>query len=136
MIPHNDLPRYLSMCDMFVTASVTEVHPLSVIEAMVSGLPALGIHSVGVSDTIEDGITGYLSRNDLAAFTAKMTRLCLDRSFRRKMGAAARKASEKYDIERTIKTMLAHYEALVFDGHQRRRGLQYRFSSLLERFRS
>jgi glycosyltransferase involved in cell wall biosynthesis len=136
MIPHNDLPRYLSMCDMFVTASVTEVHPLSVIEAMASGLPALGIHSVGVSDTIEDGITGYLSRNDLAAFTAKMTRLCLDRSFRRKMGAAARKASEKYDIERTIKTMLAHYEALVFDGHQRRRGLQYRFSSLLERFRS
>ncbi|MEW5942182.1 MAG: hypothetical protein AB1750_21150, partial [Chloroflexota bacterium] len=64
------------------------------------------------------------------------TRLCLDKPLRRKMGDAARKASEKYDIERTIKTMLAHYEDLVFDGHQRRRGLQYRFSSLLERFRS
>ncbi len=136
MIPYNDLPRYLSMCDAFVTASITEVHPLSVIEAMASGLPALGIHSVGVSDTIEDGITGCLSRNDPAAFAAKMTRLCLDKPLRRKMGAAARKASEKYDIEHTIKTLLAHYEALVFDGHQRRRGLQYRFSSLLERFRS
>ncbi|MEW6094062.1 MAG: glycosyltransferase, partial [Chloroflexota bacterium] len=101
MIPHNDLPRYLSTCDAFVTASITEVHPLSVIEAMASGLPALGIHSVGVSDTIEDGITGYLSRNDLAAFAAKMTRLCLDKPLRRKMGDAARKASEKYDIERT-----------------------------------
>ena len=34
MIPYDRLPSYLAMCDAFVTASVTEVHPLSVIEAM------------------------------------------------------------------------------------------------------
>lgn len=136
MVPYDDLPRYLAMADAFVTASVTEVHPLSLIEAMASGLPAVGIHSVGVGDTIEDGVTGFLSRNDPAALAAKLTRLCLDKSLRQKMGAAARAASEKYDIERTTKIMLSHYKALVFDGHQRQRGLKYRLRSLLERFRS
>jgi 1,2-diacylglycerol 3-alpha-glucosyltransferase len=135
MIPYDDLPRSLAMCDAFVTASVTEVHPLSVIEAMATGLPTVGIQSVGVGDTVEDGVTGFLSRNDPAAFAARLTRLCLDKSLREKMGDAARKASGKYDIEQTTRNMLSHYERLVFDGHKRRRGLGYRVRSLVERFR-
>ena len=39
-IPYDQLPRYLAMADAFVTASVTEVHPLTVIEAMAAGLRA------------------------------------------------------------------------------------------------
>ena len=58
MIPYDKLPAYLAMCDAFVTASVTEVHPLSVIEAMGAGLPVLGIESPGVGDTVEDGRDG------------------------------------------------------------------------------
>lgn len=42
-IAYDQLPAYLAMCDIFVTASVTEVHPLSVIEAMGTGLPVMGI---------------------------------------------------------------------------------------------
>ncbi len=65
MVPYDELPAYLTMCDAFVTASVTEVHPLSVVEAMGAGLPVVGIHSPGVGDTVEDGVTGFLSRHDL-----------------------------------------------------------------------
>jgi 1,2-diacylglycerol 3-alpha-glucosyltransferase len=136
MIAYDKLPRFLAMCDAFVTASVTEVHPLSVIEAMASGLPSLGIHSVGVGDTIEDGVTGFLARDDLASFTAKMTRLCLDDSLRKKMGVEARKASKKYAIEHTAKIMLALYEKMAFDAGKRKRGVRYRFRTLAERFRS
>lgn len=39
MVPYEEVPRYLQIADTFVTASVTEVHPLSVIEAMAAGLP-------------------------------------------------------------------------------------------------
>jgi 1,2-diacylglycerol 3-alpha-glucosyltransferase len=135
MIEYDDLPRHLAMCDAFITASLTEVHPLSVIEAMATGLPALGIRSVGVGDTVEDGITGFLSSNDQAAFAAKLTRLCIEKSLRKKMGNAARKASGKFDIEHTTKILLGHYEQLVSDAGQRKRGLGYRFRSLLERLR-
>ena len=70
-IPYEKIPSYLAMCDAFVTASVTEVHPLSVIEGMAAGLPVIGINSPGVGDTIEDGKTGFLTTQDLASFTAK-----------------------------------------------------------------
>src|SRR5258707_1544612 len=47
-VPHADVPAYLHAADVFVTASETEVHPFSLIEAMAAGLPALGIASPGV----------------------------------------------------------------------------------------
>ena len=74
-VPYHELPSYVAMCDIFATASVTEVHPLSVIEAMGAGLPVMGIESVGVGDTVQDGITGYLATEDLPAFTTKLTRI-------------------------------------------------------------
>lgn len=136
MVAYDRMPQYLAMCDIFVTASVTEVHPLSVIEAMATGLPALGIHSVGVGDTIEDGITGFLASQSQAAYAAKMTRLCLDSNLRRKMGLAARKASEKYAIEQATQIMVAHYEHLVFAALPRRRSLGSRIRSLVEKLRT
>lgn len=135
-ISYNDLPGYLAMCDAFVTASVTEVHPLSVIEAMGAGLPVMGIHSPGVGDTVEDGLTGFLSTQDLPAFTAKLTRLCLDHDLRRKMGDAARQASTRYAIERTTQMMLTHYQRLAYDSQPRQRNWAVRLRSLLERFRT
>lgn len=135
MIEYELMPRFLSMCDLFVTASVTEVHPLSVIEAMASGLPALGIHSVGVGDIIEDSRTGILASQNQAAFAAKMTRLCLDRNLRHKLGNSAREVSEKYAIERITQVMLAHYEHLAFEALPHRHSLISRLRTLVEKLR-
>ncbi len=134
-IPYDKLPAYLAMCNIFVTASVTEVHPLSVIEAMGAGLPTMGIHSVGVGDTVVDGVTGFLATHDLPTFTAKLTRLCLDLNLRAQMGDSARKASSTYAIERTTQAMLKHYQKLVDDSHPRKRW-SVRMRGLIERFLS
>ena len=133
-IPYEEVPSYLAMCDAFVTASVTEVHPLSVIEGMASGLPVIGIDSPGIGDTIENGRTGFLTTQDLASFTAKLTRLCLDASLRKQMGDAARQASTRYAIERTTKTMLEQYERLVYASRPRRENWEVRLRGLLEKF--
>jgi len=136
LIPYNNMPGYLAMCDAFVTASVTEVHPLSVIEAMGAGLPVMGIHSPGVGDTVEDGVTGFLSTADLPAFTAKLTRLCLQTQLRQKMGRTARKASNQYAIERTTKIMLRHYERLAGEPRQPKPDWEERLLNILEHFRT
>jgi glycosyltransferase involved in cell wall biosynthesis len=134
LISYEKLPSYLAMCDAFVTASVTEVHPLSVIEGMAAGLPVIGIDSPGVGDTIEDGKTGFLATQDLASFTAKLTRLCLDASLRRQMGEAARQGSLRYAIERTTKTMLEQYERLVHASRPHRENWEVRLRGLLEKY--
>ena len=134
MIAYDRLPSYLAMCDAFVTASVTEVHPLSVIEGMATGLPVLGIDSPGVSDSISDRETGLLAANDLPSFTAKLTYLCMDSALRKKMGHAAREASTQYDIGRTTKIMLQHYTRLTQNTKPLKQSLDERLMTILEEF--
>ena len=134
MVPYDRLPSYLAMCDAFVTASITEVHPLSVIEAMGTGLPILGIDSPGVGDSISDCETGLLATNDIASFTAKMTYLCMNHDLRKRMGSAARQASEQYDIERTTRIMLQHYTRLTENPKPAKRRLDERLRHILEEF--
>ncbi len=133
-VAYDELPAYLAMCNIFVTASITEVHPLSVIEAMGAGLPVLGIQSVGVGDTVQDGITGLLATHDLPAFTAKLTRLCLDPNLRAQMSESARKESSAYAIERTTSLMLEYYEKLKREYKPRKGNWAVRLQRLLENF--
>ena len=134
-IPYEELPRYMAVADAFVTASVSEVHPLSVIEAMAARLPVLGISSPGIEDTIEDGITGYLASDDLAAYTAKMVRLITEHKLRKQMGQKAQEISKKYDIRITSEIMLEHYERLVSASIPNRRGVRYQIGRVLDKWR-
>jgi glycosyltransferase involved in cell wall biosynthesis len=134
MIPYDQLPSYMAMCDIFVTASVTEVHPYSVIEAMATGLPIMGIESPGVGDSVEDGVSGLLSTEDVPTFTAKLTYLCLNRNLQKKMGAVAQKASEQFSIERTTQIMLGHYNRLMESTKPIRQSLDERLRTVLEEF--
>lgn len=136
LMEYDNLPSYLAMCDIFVTPSVTEVHPLSVIEAMAASLPVVGIQSVGVGDTVVDGKTGFLCNNDTASYASLITRLCMDQPLRQKMGKAGRKESEKYDIGLITKLMLSQYEHLVFDSAPRQRGLRMRIRSWVEKWKT
>jgi glycosyltransferase involved in cell wall biosynthesis len=116
MIPYSKLPAYMASADVFATASVTEVHPLSVIEALASGLPVVGIQSPGVGDTVEDGVTGYLApEEDLAVFTAKLSRIITDHEARKQMSINAREVSLTYSIENTTQIMIDRYQKLYIE---------------------
>jgi 1,2-diacylglycerol 3-alpha-glucosyltransferase len=134
MVPYEKLPSYLAMCDIFVTASVTEVHPFTVIEAMGTGLPIMGIDSPGVGDSVVDGESGLLAKEDLASYTAKLTYLCLNRDLHKKFGAGARKASGQFSIERTTKIMLGHYSRLTQNTKPLKPKLDERLKAILEEF--
>ena len=129
LVPYQELPKYLAAADAFVTASVTEVHPLSVIEAQAAGLPVLGINSPGVSDTVKDGETGMLvQEEDLALFTAKMVRLVTDRVGLERMGDNAREAAQAYTYERTSQILLTHYQYLIEEISGRERSTWQKLS--------
>lgn len=134
MIAYDDIPSYLAMCDVFVTTSVSETFGMSTVEAMSVGLPIMAIDAAGTSDLVEDGKTGFLSTEDLAAFTAKLTYLCLHPGLRKEMGLAGCKASELYDIERTTKILLGHYTRLTQNTRPLKRSLDERLISVLEEF--
>lgn len=113
-VPYPEVASYLAAADAFITASVTEVHPLSIIEAMAAGLPVLGIRSPGVGDIIEHGKTGWLVQDqDIASFTAMLARLISNTEERQKLGRRAAVEASKYDIENTTELLLQKYQATL-----------------------
>ena len=134
-VPYPNIPGYLHMADAFVTASVTEVHPLSIIEAMAAGLPVLGITSPGVGDTITDGVNGFLSDHEIASFTAKMVRVVTDHDLRHLMGVRAQQDSQQYDIRITTQSLLAVYKQLFNSTKVLKRNFRTRLTRFFDNWR-
>jgi glycosyltransferase involved in cell wall biosynthesis len=134
MIPYSDVPHYLAASDLFITSSITEVFPLSVIEAIGAGLPVLGINAPGIRDIIEDGKTGLISPNDLESFTAKLVLLSNDHELRHAMGKRAIQASKKYDIRTITRILIQHYQRLVDTAKQGNQEINSKPTRFLDKF--
>ena len=120
MVPYNRMPDYEAAADVFVTGSVTEVHPLVVLEAMAAGLAIVAVSSPGIADTVVDGESGLLApAAEPGALAQRIGRLAGDDVLRKRMAAAAREASAAYSLDRTADVLLGHYERLVATGAAR-----------------
>jgi 1,2-diacylglycerol 3-alpha-glucosyltransferase len=114
MVAYDQIPRFLGLSDIWVSASISEVHPLTLIEAMAAGLPIVGVDSPGVGDTVEHGVTGLLAATpDAGAIAECMLALALRPDTRRAMAIAAREAATRYSIESTGVELLGIYDTLV-----------------------
>jgi len=116
-----EVPDYLAAADVFVTASVSEVHPLVIMEAFAAGLPAIGVHSPGVGDIVEDGVTGFLTPEDAGAFAARIAEMAADRELRERLASAAGKTAARYDVRIMAEELMAHYERLMHEHAVRER---------------
>lgn len=112
-VPFREVGNYLAAGDLFVTASTSEVHPLTVIEAMASGLPVVAIRSPGIDSTVISGETGLLVGPPGTEFSDALLILASDPALRQTMGAAARKASLFFDINHTVDRTLDLYAELL-----------------------
>jgi glycosyltransferase involved in cell wall biosynthesis len=111
-LAYEEIPNHLAAADFFVTASTTEVHPLTLIEAMAVGLPVAAPDAPGNKDTIVNGETGFLALTPESGLAAAMVGLAINAERRRQMGQAARQASARYDIKKTVQKTLHLYESL------------------------
>jgi glycosyltransferase involved in cell wall biosynthesis len=111
-IAYEEVGNYLAAADLFATASVTEVHPLTVIEAMAAGLPVVAISSPGIVDTVQSGTSGLLTTKPAGGLAAALVGLASNDAWRQQMAQAARCTSERFNIDNTIQRTLELYERL------------------------
>lgn len=99
-----DVPAILAAADIFALPSHYEGLPMSIVEAMLAGLPVVASDLRGVREQVVAGETGLLfPARDVAALTAALARLVADPARRRAMGEAGRaRALECFDERRIL----------------------------------
>lgn len=60
LVSHDTMPLYFASCDIYITASLSEMNSISMLEAMASGLPILQRYDELNADQISSGVNGYL----------------------------------------------------------------------------
>ena len=105
----DDTPSLYAQFDVFALSSDTEQMPLSVIEAMASGLPVAATDVGDVRSMLADENAGYVATLDDRALAASLTALLRDPGARAAIGAANR-AKARRDFGQDA--MFAAYRAL------------------------
>ena len=99
-----DVAALLAAADIFVLPSHFEGLPMSVIEAMLSGLPVVASDIRGPREQVVEGETGLLvPMGDAGALRDAIARLAADPDLRHRMGEAGRdRAVELFDETKTV----------------------------------
>jgi len=117
-LKEDQLFKYYCASDIFVWPAIQEAYGMALLEAQWLGLPAVVGNNGGVSDILNNQVTGFLAApGDLPDFTSKLTTLIENSDYREKMRAAAKEitrsehsfeiAAKKVDL--LIKNALNNY---------------------------
>jgi glycosyltransferase involved in cell wall biosynthesis len=82
----------------------SEGTPVAILEAGAAGLPVVSTSHAGISEAVENGVTGILvSEGDIESMGNAIIALAADRQLVREMGAAARKRiASRYSMDQHI----------------------------------
>jgi len=110
-----DVDDLLKAMDIFCLPSHQEGLPLSIIEAMATGLPVVGTDVPGIRIVVKPSRNGFLvAPNNQAELTQALIQLVSDAGLRKRMGQVAREDIEKYySFEKCVKEYSALFESLA-----------------------
>jgi 1,2-diacylglycerol 3-alpha-glucosyltransferase len=106
----------LGVCDVFVSASPSETHPMVVLEAMSFGLPIVAIKGTGLTELIANN--GFLVKpGDTLSFARKIEEILSNDNLQKRMQKASFKKSQIFSINKVTDRLLNFYDELV---HQKK----------------
>lgn len=110
-VPYSEVPNLLAAADVFMTASESEVLPMSMIEALSSRTPLVAARSPAAEDLI-DGQNGLISEAHAAALAdALLTALHPDTLSARQ--EAAFLSAQQYDLKLRAADLMKVYEEVL-----------------------
>lgn len=109
-LDREELPAFYSTLDAFGFPSPVETQGLVALEAMACGTPVAGLDAGALTETIDDGETGYTATDSPAAFADALARV-LDERERLSANCLARR--EVLSVEHSLDALATIYESLA-----------------------
>lgn len=110
----------MAECDMLLAPSVTDTIgdqegiPVTIMEAMASGMPVVSTWHSGIPELVEHGGAGFLApERDVAALAEAVQRIIRDDLWAAMGHAGRRRVELDYDVRRLDDRLERHYRALV-----------------------
>jgi len=112
-VPPERVKDCYAAADLFVMASLTETQGLVIGEAKAAGLPVVAVRAQGVSEMVNEGVDGFLTPLDEAAFATVVCRVLGDPHLYRNLKEGAVVKATSLSIGRLAAVLLGHYRALI-----------------------
>ncbi len=114
-VPWGATADHLASFDLFVLPSRNEGFPVTIMEAMLAGIPVIATDVGGVRESVDDSVTGLVvPPEDPAALAAAIQRLIDDPSLRDRMGGEARRRGvRRFTVDATVDSYLDLYREVL-----------------------
>jgi 1,2-diacylglycerol 3-alpha-glucosyltransferase len=118
--PRREALALVKGADLFMAASRTETQGLVLAEALAVGLPVVALDGPGVSDSVRDGVDGFIVPADPAAerrarLAEAVRGLCLDPDRRASLSATALAGADRFSVAARIGEVVALYRELLVE---------------------
>ncbi len=110
------MPEIYSIAHVFATVSLSEIHPMTLIEATLCGLPIVARRDGSFSDLVRQGFNGYLADTD-AEVADRLSEILQDEASRRAFASNARELSAQFKIEAHVDRLEGLYRQVI-DHHR------------------
>lgn len=109
-----DINNLCRIADVYVSASHQEGLPISVVEAMASGLPVVASNIRGHCDVIQNGRNGFLyTPGSREEFCGAALRLYRDKELRAAIGQNNVQDAQKYSVDTAVAKMARIYKEVA-----------------------
>lgn len=103
---------FYESCDLFITASLSEMHSMTILEAELSGLPIIVRKDDSYADSVFDGENGYIADSD-EDMLEKILLLLSDTKKLKALGKKSLEITKKFTIESHVKKTILVYEQVI-----------------------